>query len=81
MHSARREQLLIDILNIVRPHALSTRECQFMARPEKRALVELLYAYGISISYDRVLGIYAQLGDATVSKYVEDGTVCPLQIL
>ncbi|KAM3625711.1 uncharacterized protein V6R79_016387 [Siganus canaliculatus] len=30
----------------------------------------------IGISYDRVLEISAQLGDATVSKYVEDGVVC-----
>ena len=27
--------------------------------------------------YDRVLEMSAQLGDATVSKYVEDGDVCP----
>ena len=32
--------------------------------------------HGISISYDMVLEISAQLGDTTVSKYVEDGVVC-----
>ena len=31
----------------------------------------------MSISYDRVLEISGQLGDATVSKYVEEGVVCP----
>ena len=39
--------------------------------------MEKLNEHGISISYDRVLEISAQLGDATVSKYVEDGVVCP----
>ena len=43
----------------------------------QRTLVEKLNEHGISISYDRVLEISAQLGDATVSKYVEDGVVCP----
>jgi len=33
----------------------------------------MLHEHGVSISYDRVLEISAQLGDATVSKYVEDG--------
>ena len=43
----------------------------------QRTLVEKLNEHGISISYDRVLEISAQLGDAAVSKYVEDGVVCP----
>jgi len=46
-------------------------------KTRKRKLVEMLNEHGISISYDRVLQISAQLGDATVSKYVEDGVVCP----
>ena len=33
--------------------------------------------HGVSISYDRVLEISAQLGDAAVNKYVDDGVVCP----
>ena len=45
-------------------------------KTRKRTLVEMLNEHGISISYDRVLEISAQLGDATVSKYVEDGMVC-----
>ncbi|KAJ3609603.1 hypothetical protein NHX12_024123 [Muraenolepis orangiensis] len=47
------------------------------AKTRKRKLVEMLSEHGICISYDRVLEISAQLGDATVSKYVEDGVVCP----
>lgn len=37
----------------------------------------MLYENGISISYDRVLQISAQLGEAVVTQYVEDGVVCP----
>ena len=47
------------------------------AKTRKRNLVEMLHQYGLSISYDRVLEVSAQLGDATVSKYVEEGVVCP----
>ena len=46
-------------------------------KTRKRQLVEMLHDHGISISYDRVLEVSAQLGDAAVSKYVEDGMVCP----
>ena len=47
------------------------------AKTRKRNLVEMLRDHGMSISYDRVLEISGQLGDATVSKYVEEGVVCP----
>eukprot|EP00745_Piridium_sociabile_P026562 TRINITY_DN4240_c0_g2_i9.p1 TRINITY_DN4240_c0_g2~~TRINITY_DN4240_c0_g2_i9.p1 ORF type:complete len:1084 (-),score=281.98 TRINITY_DN4240_c0_g2_i9:490-3741(-) len=47
------------------------------AKTRKRTLVEMLHEHGIGISYDRVLEISAQLGEATVSKYVDDGVVCP----
>jgi len=47
------------------------------ARTRKRHLVEMLHDNGISISYDRVLEISAQLGEAVVTKYVQDGVVCP----
>ena len=46
------------------------------AQTRKRKLVEMLHEHGISISYDRVLEVSAQLGDAVVSKYIEDGVVC-----
>ena len=47
------------------------------AKTRKRNLVEMLHDHGMSISFDRVLEISAQLGDATVSKYVEEGVVYP----
>ena len=47
------------------------------ARTRKRSLVEMFHDHGMSNSYDRVLEMSAQLGDATVSKYVELGVVCP----
>lgn len=47
------------------------------AKTRKRTIVEMLHEHGVSISYDRVLEISAQLGDATVNKYVNDGVVCP----
>ena len=37
----------------------------------------MLHEHGLCISYDRGLDILAQLGDAIVSKYVEEGVVCP----
>lgn len=43
----------------------------------KRHLIDMLHQNGLSISYDRVLEISAQLGEAVVAKYVEDGVVCP----
>ena len=42
----------------------------------KKVLVELLYDYGLSVSYDKVLGIFAQSGDAAVSRYEEEELVC-----
>jgi hypothetical protein len=48
-----------------------------MQKLEKRLLVEMLHEHGVSIPYDRVLEVSAQLGDAAVSKYMEEGVVCP----
>ena len=47
------------------------------AKTRKRHLVEMLHDHGLSIPYDRVLNISAQLGDAAVARYVEEGVVCP----
>lgn len=47
------------------------------AKTRKRQLIEMLHENGISVSYDRVLEISAQLGEAVVAQYVEDGVVCP----
>jgi len=47
------------------------------AKTRKRKLVDMLFENGISISYDRVLQISAQLGEAVITQYFEDGVVCP----
>lgn len=46
-------------------------------KTRQRKLVDMLHEQGISISYDRVPEISAQLGEATISKYVEESVVCP----
>ena len=43
----------------------------------KRQIIEMLHENGLSISYYRVLEISAQLGEAVVAQYVEDGVICP----
>lgn len=47
------------------------------SKTRKRNLVELLHEHGLCISYDRVLEISAQLGEAVVTQYVQEGVVCP----
>jgi len=47
------------------------------AKTRKRQLIDMLHDNGLSISYDRVLEISAQLGEAVVAQYVEDGVICP----
>ena len=47
------------------------------AKTRKKVLVELLHDHGLSVLYDRVLEISAQLGDAAVSRYEEEGVVDP----
>lgn len=47
------------------------------SKTRKRQLVEMLSENGLSISYDRVLELSAQLGDAVIDQYIEDGVVCP----
>ncbi len=49
------------------------------AKTRKRHLVEMLHDHGFSDGFnDRVLEISAQMGDAVVSRNVEQGVVCPL---
>eukprot|EP00058_Branchiostoma_floridae_P021206 XP_002606696.1 hypothetical protein BRAFLDRAFT_72537 [Branchiostoma floridae] len=47
------------------------------AKTRKKLLVNMLHDHGLGISYDRVLEISAQLGDASINRYIEDGVVCP----
>ena len=47
------------------------------AKTRKRQLIDVLHQYGICISYDRVLEISSQMGEALVERYLEEGLVCP----
>ena len=40
-------------------------------------MIDILHQYSICISYDRVLEISSQLGEALVERYLEEGLVCP----
>ena len=47
------------------------------AKSRKRQLIDILHQYGICISYDRVLEISSQIGEALVERYLEKELVCP----
>ena len=47
------------------------------ARYNKKELVEILCALGLSVSYDRVLHLLSDLANAVCERYEENGTVCP----
>ena len=51
------------------------------AKTRKKVLIDMLQDNGLSIPYDRVLEVSAQLGDAAVVKYTEEGVVCPSNII
>lgn len=74
--SIKKEQKSIGIPRTMRHLLLSILVCLF-AKTRKRQLIDMLHVNGLSISYDRVLEISAQLGEAVVAQYVEDGVVCP----
>ena len=47
------------------------------AKTRKHQLIDILHQYGICISYDRVIQISSQIGEALVDRYLEEGLVCP----
>ena len=47
------------------------------AQTRKRQLIDMLREIGISISCDRVLEVFALLGESMVNQYVADGVVYP----
>ena len=47
------------------------------AKTLKKVLIDFLHDHGLIIPCDRVLKVSAQLGDAAVGKYREEGVVCP----
>ncbi len=46
-------------------------------KTRKKELVEKLCALGLSVSYDRVLRLSSDLGNAVCERYEQNGTVCP----
>ena len=50
------------------------------SKTRKKEMVNTLFEHGLSISYDRVLEISTQLGEAVVKSYVDIGLVCPPQL-
>lgn len=47
------------------------------AETRKRSLIDKLYNLGLSISYDRVLDISTDIGNAVSSRFEEEKVVCP----
>ena len=46
----------------------------------KRSLVDKFYDVGLSLSYDRVFSISADLGNDVSELYKSEGVVCPRQL-
>lgn len=47
------------------------------AETRKKTLVDKLHRLGLSISYDRVMQISADLGNSVCAQFEQDGIVCP----
>ena len=50
------------------------------AHTRKRQLIDTMFQLGLSISYDRVLGISTQLGNSVCQQYQTENVVCPLKL-
>ena len=55
-------------------------ELSVHSKTRKKEIVNTLFEHGLSINYDRVLEISAQMGEAVVKRYVDIGLVCPPQL-
>lgn len=51
------------------------------AETRKRELVDKFYSMGLSISYDRLLGISSDVAQTVCSKYESEGVVCPPKLV
>ena len=49
----------------------------YMQKPENVNLLRVCIQHGVSVSYDRVLQISQQLGEAVVNRVAVEGLVCP----
>ena len=47
------------------------------SRTRSRDLVETFHKLGLSVTYDRVLGMSADLGNSAINHFENTGTVCP----
>ena len=47
-----------------------------LTKMRKRQIIAMLHKNGLSIAYERVLTISAQLGKAVAAQYVEDEVIC-----
>ncbi|CAC5404371.1 unnamed protein product [Mytilus coruscus] len=65
-HSADRETLFCVYLGLL-----------LFAKTRKRQLINALFQHGLCISYDQVLEISTQLGEAVVERYLNEGVICP----
>lgn len=50
------------------------------AETRKKTLVDKLYRLGLSVSYDRVMQISADLGNSVCAQFEEEGVVCPSKL-
>lgn len=50
------------------------------AQKRKRELGDTLFKLGMSISYDRVLGISTEIGNSVCRRFKEDGVLCPIKL-
>ena len=49
----------------------------FHAKTRKRGLIDKLYNLGLCVSYDRILGISATMGNSVSAKFEDENVVCP----
>ena len=67
-----------DLVHLKDIHLIEILYLPFMLdKTRKRPLIDTLFQYGICISYNRVLEISTQMGEAVVQRYLDEGVVCP----
>ena len=50
------------------------------AETRQRLLIDRLFKHGLCVSYDRVLGVTADLANAVCAQFEADKVVCPLKL-
>ena len=49
-------------------------------KTRKRDLVDILFQHGVSVSYDRVLQVSADMGNAAINHFLTEGVVYPTKV-